>query len=354
MSAQSFPRKAARTIKEERLVLEKWKAHLGNTRIDQLTLAQTAAYRNTRLVEGLAPRSINLPLTMLRNVLAKAVEDGLIPEMPRIKGFKASEARAPARPRLTDQEFEKLSRAALDSGGKNGQLLHDLLRFLGYSGARKTESLKMLWRDVELDGGLIRFRNPKGGIARAMELNPSLRAHLEDMKSRRDPESSYLFPSPERGSRDEHARNLAEAFKLARKACGLDRFALVESQTDKRLAKRTALGFHDIRRYFVTRALELGIDPQTISRWVGHKDGDALVLRTYASVRADHRASMAAKLDLSVALAYYPCGRERKWQVNKCRKRKSRRFPMIARLLAYSPPSMPSATLWTSRWNPET
>jgi hypothetical protein len=35
-----------------------------------------AAYRDARLVEGLAPRTTNLDLTALRNVLAKAVEDG--------------------------------------------------------------------------------------------------------------------------------------------------------------------------------------------------------------------------------------------------------------------------------------
>ena len=239
-------------------------------------------------------------------MLAKAVAIEVLDRLPKFGRFKRAETLAPSRPRLSDEEFEKLCRAALEKSGRNGQLLHDLLRFLGYSGARKMEAQRMLWRDVDLDGGLITFRNPKGGVSRSMELNPSLKKHLADMRKRRDPDSSYLFPSPERGSRDEPASNLVEAFKRAIEATGLDGFAQKESESDSRLKKRVRLGFHDLRRYFATRVMELGADPQTVSRWIGHKDGGILLLKTYASVRAEHRAEMAAKLDLSVKLPDSP------------------------------------------------
>ena len=296
------PGKAARTIREERLILDKWKAALHNTRIDQISAGQIAAYRDARTVEGLAPRTINIHLTILRNVLAKAVAVEILDKLPKFGRFKPRETLAPSRPRLSDAQFENLCRAALEKSGRNGQLLHDLLRFLGYSGARKMEAQRMLWRDVDLDGGLITFRNPKGGVSRSMELNPSLKNHLTDMSERRDPDSSYLFPSPERGSRDEPASNLVEAFKRAIEATGLDKFALKESESDGRLKKRVRLGFHDLRRYFATRVMELGADPQTVSQWIGHKDGGSLLLKTYASVRKPHREAIAAKLDLSIKL----------------------------------------------------
>lgn len=133
-----------------------------------------------------------------------------------------------------------------------------------------------------------------------MEMNPALRTHLQAMKQRRDPESSYLYPSPECGKRDEHAKSLVESFNRAMTACGLHKFASVKAQTDPRLKRRTRPGLHDIRRFFATRVLELGADPQTVSRWIGHRDGGALLLKTYASVRADHHAAIAAKIDLSV------------------------------------------------------
>ena len=43
--------KVARTIREERRILEKWKGALINTRIDKVTKAQIAAYRDARPVE---------------------------------------------------------------------------------------------------------------------------------------------------------------------------------------------------------------------------------------------------------------------------------------------------------------
>jgi len=296
------PVKVARTIREERRILEKWKGALLNTRIDKVTKAQIAAYRDTRSVEGMSPRTINIHLSILRNVFAKAVADEIIEKLPPFGRFKNSEAQAPSRPRLSDEEFELLCRASLEESGRNGQLLHDLLRFLGYSGARKTEAQHMLWRDVNFNAGLITFRNSKGGATRSMDMNPSLKQHLSDMWERRDPESSYLFPSPERGSRDEPVSNLVEAFNRAIASTGLNGFAKMEAQGDSRLKKRVRLGFHDLRRYFATRVMELGADPQTVSRWIGHKDGGILLLKTYAQVRTEHRAAMAARLDLSVQL----------------------------------------------------
>lgn len=292
------PPKGKDTIKGERLVLDKWKEILGNTRIDQISPAQVARYRDGKLVEGMAPRTINLHVTILTNVLKKAWVDGVISQVPKFPRFKNSETRPPTRPRLTNKEFEDLCSAAHLHGGRNGQLLHDLIKFLGYSGARKTETLRMLWKDVDLDKQMVTFRNTKGGVARSMEMNPALANHLQEMSGRREASCSYLFPSPERGERDMHASNLSEAFQQALKAAKLDRFALVEAKTDDRLKKRVRLGLHDLRRYFATRVMELGGDPQTVSRWIGHKDGGALLLRTYASVRAEHRAAMAAKLEL--------------------------------------------------------
>ena len=77
-----------------------WKAALKNTRIDRITAAQIAAYRDACLVEGLAPRTVNLRLTVLRNVLAKAVAAEILEKLPRLGRFKNSEAQGPSRPPL--------------------------------------------------------------------------------------------------------------------------------------------------------------------------------------------------------------------------------------------------------------
>jgi hypothetical protein len=45
---------------------------------------------------------------------------------------------------------------------------------------------------------------------------------------------------------------------------------------------------------FITRALELGIDAQTIASWQGHRDGGQLILRVYARVSEEHTRKMAS------------------------------------------------------------
>jgi integrase len=59
-------------------------------------------------------------------------------------------------------------------------------------------------------------------------------------------------------------------------------------------AKR--LTHHDLRHLFATRCIESGVDIPTVARWLGHKDGGALALKTYGHLRAEHSQAMAAKV----------------------------------------------------------
>ncbi len=53
-----------------------------------------------------------------------------------------------------------------------------------------------------------------------------------------------------------------------------------------------------LRRYFITSALRKGIDAPTVAAWQGHRDGGALVLKTYGdAVRLDHSLRMAKLLE---------------------------------------------------------
>jgi hypothetical protein len=47
---------------------------------------------------------------------------------------------------------------------------------------------------------------------------------------------------------------------------------------------------------FITRALEKGIDVQTIAKWQGHRDGGKLILDTYGHVTSAHTHRMAQML----------------------------------------------------------
>ncbi len=48
-----------------------------------------------------------------------------------------------------------------------------------------------------------------------------------------------------------------------------------------------------LRRMFITRAIERGLEVKVISQWQGHQDGGVLIyLRTYSHVRIEHAERM--------------------------------------------------------------
>jgi integrase len=104
---------------------------------------------------------------------------------------------------------------------------------------------------------------------------------LHEMNGDRPPDSSFLFPSPQRGERDIHAKSLRESFKLVRVAAGL-----------------SWAGFHDLRHFFASQCVMGRLDFMTIASWLGHSDGGVLVGKVYGHLADAHKARMAEGLSL--------------------------------------------------------
>ena len=188
---------------------------------------------------------------------------------------------SPKRQLLMPTEFDRLIAGARQNCQKNGQQLADYLRFLAFGGAREKEALRIKWVDVDFERERVTIgadRLAKNWESRTVEFNPQLAALLHEMRRRRAPDSSWLFPSPQRGPRDEHARSFRESLKIARKAAGVE-----------------WVGFHDLRHYFCSMCVMAGIDFMTIAAWLGHKDGGILVGKVYGHLLDEHRQK-AAKL----------------------------------------------------------
>jgi integrase len=281
-------RKRPGTIANERQAIARWCDHLGHVRIDQIATPIIAAYIDKRLKGGIfcarklqsvSERTANLDLFVLRNVLNTAMDDGHLRELPRIKML--DEPPPPKRDLVTPAQFNRLITAAQNACEKNGEQLSDYLRFLAFSGAREKEALRIKWADVDFERERVTIgadRLTKNWESRTVEFNPQLGALLGEMHARRAPDCSWLFPSPRRAARDEHARSFRESLKIARTAAGLH-----------------CVGFHDLRHYFCSVCVMAGIDFMTIAAWLGHKDGGILVGKVYGHLLDEHR-SKAAKL----------------------------------------------------------
>src|SRR5206468_3056256 len=61
-----------------------------------------------------------------------------------------------------------------------------------------------------------------------------------------------------------------------------------------------------LRRMFISRAIERGVDIKVISQWQGHRDGGQLILSTYSHVRPLHSNRMAQLMDDSEASNVVP------------------------------------------------
>jgi len=62
---------------DEKHSLVHWRAAIGNVRLDKITRPMITNVIKSRLAAGIKPRTVNIDVIVLRNVLKEAKEDGL-------------------------------------------------------------------------------------------------------------------------------------------------------------------------------------------------------------------------------------------------------------------------------------
>lgn len=281
-------RKKPSTQRSERQGIQRWKAHLGGIRVDKIGASFIHSYRDKRLQRKsrkrpfakLSERTVNLDVIALRHVLRFAQERGFVHELPKVRALK--QRPAPRRPLLTKTEFQKLLANANEQTTKNAEVFRFYLRFLALTGTREKEALHVARRDVDFARGTVTIG--AGGVAksskeRAVDFSPELGALLKEIEAWLPPDTSWLFPSPQRGDRDIHSQTLRESLKAVREKAKLD-----------------WIGFHDLRHFFASQCVMAGIDFMTIAHWLGHSDGGILVGKIYGHLADTHKRAAARKL----------------------------------------------------------
>ena len=284
------------TVDKERSTLGLWTEHLGGLRVDQVKRVHVNRFVERRLKAGLSPRTANLDIIAMRNVLKRAVDVGLIQRLPT-EGLRPLKTTVRKRPLFGPAELEKLCVGAFQTRKnevgevvavtKNAQEFVDYVKLLAYCGARRNEALALRWPDVDFEREQLTIGasgDTKNRTARVVDFNAKLKAHLLDMNARRAPDSEWLFPSPQRGQKDLGARSFQESLKLVRNH-----------------AKMPGFHFHDCRHHFISMAVMSGVDFMTIAAWVGHRDGGVLIGRVYGHLANEHRKAMADRINFGPA-----------------------------------------------------
>lgn len=273
--------KRATTLETEKVHLRAWKVHLGDLRLDQVNRQRIRSFMAKRQDEGAHARTVNLALTVLNNVLHWAMDEEILAVSP-VDGLKRLKVKTKKKELVELPQIEQVCEQGLEHS-KNGVQLADFIRLCAYCGARESEVLQLKWEHVNWQRRQLTIGwegDTKNANFRDVDFNEKLEAQLQEMHSRRAPDSVWIFPSPQRGWEDRRAKSFRESLRIARHH-----------------AKMPTFGFHDCRHYFISTCVMSGIDFMTIAKWVGHQDGGILIGKVYGHLADEHRKRMAEKIE---------------------------------------------------------
>jgi integrase len=220
----------------------------------------------------------NNTLAILRHVLNVAVETGVIYSNPAAI-VKRAAVRGKQISLPTIDKFNALIAEMRAGHSRDSVNCADFAEGLAFTGFRVGEAGEVTLRDVDFDAGETVVRGDaktgtKNWELRRVPLIPDARALFQRMLSERAGESldAKLF----------RVRECQKALNRACKKVGTDRIT-----------------HHDLRHLFATRCIESGVDVPTVSRWLGHKDGGALLMKTYGHLRREHSIAQAQKVSFA-------------------------------------------------------
>ena len=152
----------------------------------------------------------------------------------------------------------------------------EIVEFLAYSGTRiNSEAIWINWEDVDWQRNEIIVRgHPETGTKNSEIRRIPILPNMEELLRRLKPKTE--------------AECVGRVLKVKQCSAALNRAC--DDVGIKRLAQ------HDLRHLFATRCIEAGVDIPTVARWMGHKDGGALAMKTYGHLRNEHSQAMAAKV----------------------------------------------------------
>lgn len=229
--------------------LQRLLSRFGDMTLTGITHAVIREWVDERLGE-VKPATALRDLSTLRAILNKAFREGLLAQVPPFPRMKKD----PGRCRwLTVEEERRLLLAAKPH-------LRALITFAVDTGGRRSELLKLDWRNVDLARGFVAFTKTKNGEDRSVRLTDRAKQVLEGL----DPKEA----GPVFTYRGQAIKCVKTTFDKARKRADLEDFR-----------------FHDLRHTFASRLAQQGVPLYEIMHLTGHKSFQ--MVQRYAHLAPD-------------------------------------------------------------------
>lgn len=162
--------------------------------------------------------------------------------------------------RASDEELERIMPFLLP-------IMQKVVRFAVATSFRRSEILRIQWKDIDQAARIVTLRNRKDPRRRVSEervpLLPAAWAVVEELIREGVVQKGPVFPiSPE---------GVSDAFLAARRLAGID-----------------DLHFHDLRHEAISRLFEMGLDIPRVAMFSGHKKWETLKRYTHLSPEGVH------------------------------------------------------------------
>ena len=259
---------AQSTLEDKRAIIAKLKKTLfgcDTQPLRSLRASQIAAWL-AKHHSGKSASHYNSALSVIRSALDSAVRDRVITENV-IAHLKFQKRATPIRLTPTFEQFNQIvANIRSQPFSPDKEQSADFVEFLGLAGLGQAEAAAIRRSDVDLESGRIIIYRHKTDTGFAVPIYPQVRALVEKLCAGK--------------KHDERLFAINAAHRALTSACVRLGFAHFTHRS--------------LRRMFITRAIERGVDVKVIAQWQGHKDGGRLILQTYSHVRPEHSNRMAA------------------------------------------------------------
>lgn len=220
----------------------------------------------------------NNTVALLRHVFEIAVEGGVIYANPA-----AALQRRTVKPKKLElptlEQFFRFIQEMRSANGRFSRPCADFAEGLAFTGCRVSEAARIEWADLNFSTNEVLVKGDPGertknGEIRVVPMNPNARPLFERMRAERpdEPDSHPVF----------QVRECQKAMTRAAKRVGMHRIT-----------------HRDLRHFFATVCIESGVDIPTVARWLGHKDGGALAMKTYGHLQREHSQTQSQKVSFN-------------------------------------------------------
>ena len=226
--------------------------------------------------------SHTLYVLLLKALFDMAVNDKVIAASPAEK-IECKKHVKPVRITPSFEDFEAIiADVRKQRCNADAQDSADFLEFMGLIGVGQAEAGRIQKQHVNLTKKQLIFFRVKTRTPYVVPIFPQAEALVNKLHKTATKPTDVLFPVHLKKSINKANSTGRDGKKALAAAC-------------KRLGL-PAYTQRSLRRMFITRCIEKGIDVKVIASWQGHQDGGKLILGTYSHVRNTHAEEMAKLL----------------------------------------------------------